>query len=554
LTSRIPTALLATATLALTASACGGSQAEEPADLVPAGAPIYLEVSLDSEEQVAGAEALIAELGEVPAIGSTLDPEALIATALEESAADAGVDFSYAEDVEPWLGRRGALAFLSLDGFATPEPVAGEATDVVAESEPENFVLILEASDEQIARDSLRRLIEADGETTAEDVEIGGEEALEVPDDDLYVAFPQGFVVLAPTEEAVAAAVESPGDEPLNDSDELAQAQEGLPPEWLGFGFVDLSAAVAYALETGGIAQDDLDAVREIYGDALEQPVGAALTAAERSLALDIGSGFLPEGLGVVSGPTELMGDAPEDALGVSGFGDLSESAALLLDRLDEIAAAAADDTPTRDALAQGFERAVGVPLDDAVGALGETSVWVRGSPPESYSVAIEMTTGDPRVAGRLLDAIGRSLASDGFRVGPAGTARGFEAVADPFLTAGSEFGFVTGELRGDRVTLTLATSRAAASDLPAGAIAGTPGYEQALSALGDDFEISTYADLGAILDLVVEQSSAFDVITGETAPEQFVIEYLAGKLGFAAAGVRADGERTIQRLVAGLR
>ena len=547
-------ALLVPLTTAL--SSCGGGSADQPADLVPAGAPIYLEVSLDSDEQVANARALIDELGEVPVLGSTLDPEELIASALEDSAADAGVDFSYAEDVEPWLGERGALAFLSFEGFGSPEPEAGE-TPAVEDAEPEDFVFVLESSDEQIARDSIRRLIEADGETTAEDTEIGGEEALAVADDDLYVAFPEGFVVLAPTEEAVASAVEAPGDEPLSDSDVLDESQAGLPSERLGFTFVDVAAAIEYALDTGEIEQSELDAVRAAYGDSLEQPLGIAVSAEERSLAVDVGSGIDAGTIGLpITGASATAAGAPQDVLGVTGLGDLAEQAGVLLDRLDEIAAAAGDDTPTREVLEQGFESEVGVSLDGAVAALGDASVWVRGEPPVRYSVGFEMASGDPEVAGDLLDALADGLRSDGYRVGPppAGSDGGFVAAGDPLITGGSEFGYVTGALSGERLTVTLATDRGQTVSVPGSEVGDTPGFADAEEALGEDFELTSYADLGAILDLVVRESSAFDVITGETAPEDFVLEYLAGKLGFAAAGVRTDGDRTIQRFVAGLR
>ena len=548
-------AAAASVALALALGSCGGGgDAEEPADLVPGGSPLYLEASLDSDEQVANARALIDELGEVPVLGSTLDPEDLIASALEDSAAESGVDFSYAEDIKPWLGDRGALAFLSFDGFSTPEPIADEAA-TTQEATPEDFVFVLEASDEQIARDSIRRLIESDGETTAEDTEIGGEAALAVPGDDLYVAFPEGYVVLAPTEDAVARAVEAPGDESLSGSDELGEAEDGLPDDRLGFVFVDVAAAIDHALETGGIEQADLDALRAAYGDALEQPIGATLTADTRSLAVDVGSGLGESGL-PLAGTSDLTAVAPQDVLGVVGLGDLGEQARVLLDRLDEIAAATGDEAPSRDVLERAFEAQLGVSLDDAVAALGYAAVWIRGEPPVRYSVGFEMATGDPGVARDLLDFAGSGLASDGYRVGPApaGSGGGFVAVGDPFVTSATEFRHVTGELRDDRVTITLATDGSQVARVPGGEVGEAPGFAQAEEALGGDFELSSYADLGAILDLVVQESSAFDVITGDTAPEDFVLEYLAGKIGFAAAGVRTDGERAIQRFVAGLR
>ena len=229
---------MAVALCALAPASCGGGEeASDPADLVPEGAPVYLDATLDSDEQVANAEALIAELGEVPLLGSTLDPEELIANALDESAAEEGVDFSYAEDVEPWLGERAALAFLSFENFE------GEGTP--------DFVLVLETSDEQIALDSMKRILDSDEEASYEETELDGEPFLAVEEGG-GLLFADGFMVIAPTDDALARALDARDGDSLPDSDVFSDAQEGLREERLGFGFVDVAAALDYAVETGG--------------------------------------------------------------------------------------------------------------------------------------------------------------------------------------------------------------------------------------------------------------------------------------------------------------
>lgn len=537
--------LLATllSVVAAALSACGGEQADEPADLVPAGAPIYLEASFDSDAQVANAKALIAELGRVPLLGATLDPEALVATALERSAAEAGVEFSYADDVEPWLGDRLALAFLTLEGFESQDE----------SSDPEDFVLILETTDEDAARDSIRRLLEADTEAGLEEGEVAGKPTLSAPDEDLYIAFADGFVVLGPRLEAIERSLAAP-DEPLSESDELATAGEGLPDERLGFAYVDLDAAIDYAVATGGADEDSVRIADAFYGEGLREPLSLALTAAESGVALDVASGL--RGLGLPAlGQSELVAQAPADALAAVGLGDVGAQLRELLDRASAAASEGGEQGFDLEQVSRGFEAQAGVPLDDALAALGDGAVWVRGAPPDRYAVGIELVSPEPEVAGRLLDAVAGALRDSGYVVREFDRpGDGFSAAGDPLLTGGAEFGVVEGAVEGDRVSVLLATERAALADRQRAGLAGERSFSAAEAALGDAAPLVAYADLGAILGLASEQTSAFDVVIGESAPEQLILEYLAGKLGYLASGIREDGERTIQRLVAGLR
>lgn len=543
--------LLAVPALAVALASCGDDDASAPSDLAPTDTALYLEATLESEEQVANAQALIAELGEVPLLGSTLDPEAIVAGALEDSAADAGVDFSYAEDVEPWLGERAAIAFLSFEGFSDPEVPVGNGP-IPGEAIPD-FVIVLETTDQDIARDSITRIASSSEGASLEETEIAGEPGLSDPEADLYMAFADDFIVLAPEQEAVESALDARGD-PLTDADIFGEAQDGLPEERLGFGFVDVAGAVEYAVASGGTSQEEADTIEAFYGEGFDQPASFALTAGERTLAVDVASGLGQLGFPSL-GESELTAQAPEDAIAVLGLGDLEAQAQALLDQLGALAESTGDPELDRDLIESGFQAAVGVSLEEALAALGEASLWLRGTPPDDYAVGFQIVTGDPQIAADVLRAAAQGLESDGYRVGPAprGAEAGFEAALDPLLAAGTELLFVSGALEGDRVTVVLATGRAAAGDSPAGAVGATPGFADAEAALGDDFALTGYADLVPILDLLVEQGSAFDVVTGATAPEQFVLEFLADKLGFAAIGTRADGERVIQRLVAGL-
>ena len=147
-------ALLAVA-LTLVLPSCGGNGGETtsadlgPAGVAPPGAPIYLEATLRPEgEQKANAEALLAELGSVPLLGSQIEPSDLGDQAVQAFDSAVGADVDYASDVEPWLGSRAGLAITSFT--QAPDALEGAGTPTNA-----SYVLAVETTDEQLAKDSL---------------------------------------------------------------------------------------------------------------------------------------------------------------------------------------------------------------------------------------------------------------------------------------------------------------------------------------------------------------------------------------------------------------
>lgn len=552
----------ASALAASTLAACGEDEAaSDPGDFVPAGAPIYLEASLASEDQVANAEALIDELGEVPVLGSTLDPSELIADAIDESFADEDIDASYAEDIEPWLGERGAIAFFSFEGFESSEGSTINVANTVGSdtgsgSEPTDFVAIVETSDDDTARDSIERLVSLEPDGHFEEGEIAGEPALrDTETGSGGFVFADGFVLAGPSDEALEEALEARDGETLPESEQFEQAQEGLAEERLGFGYVDVAAAIDYAVDSGADAQD-IEVVEALYGDALESPLSMAVVAEERHASLEFGSGFTEFGL-PGAGVAAAAGDAPADAFATVGLGDLGAQVELVLEQVGEVGEATGDPEADPEAIAAAFEEATGISLDDATAAVGETSVWVRGDLPRDYAVGIEASVdGRSETPARLLDALGEAISSDGlFRLGPplSGSDAGFSATTDQLFASQSEIGFVNAELDGDRLAIVVGSDRDQVAKPASGALAESPGFADAEGALGEDYELNTYVDLGPILDFAVEQSSPLDVVTGDATPDEVVLDYLSGKLGYAAAGTREVGDRLIQRLVVGL-
>jgi hypothetical protein len=279
----------------------------------------------------------------------------------------------------------------------------------------------------------------------------------------------------------------------------------------------------------------------------------ASLSAGERTLAVDIAVGHSDDGPQVSA--TDRLGDAPGDAFAAVGVGAAGDLVADFIE-VYELAPPSPEGTDiSREEIANEFESEVGVPLDDALAAAGETVAYGRGDLPDDFVVGVDVAVEDAEVAAEVVDGF-RSLAEqdDDTIVGPPldPDAEGFSAEPTPGAAAESEVTFVNAELADD-LSVLVASDRNVASEPAEGTLAESEVFQAAAASLGDDYEMVGFADLGPILDAVVGDGSLLDLATGAATPEQAIAGFLADKLGFAAAGIRYDGDRAIQRVVVGL-
>ena len=103
---RLAPAALALA-IALLSAGCGDDEeaGSGAASAIPPDPVLYLEADISGEgEQHSNLDAILSELGELPLLGTPVDPKAFIADALEDLGRENGIDISYEEDFEPWLG------------------------------------------------------------------------------------------------------------------------------------------------------------------------------------------------------------------------------------------------------------------------------------------------------------------------------------------------------------------------------------------------------------------------------------------------------------------
>jgi hypothetical protein len=577
------TLLSTTAALAIAFAGCGdeGSEpASGPASVIPADMPLYIEATVKPEgEQAENLDALLTELSDLPLPGIVVgDPGDLIVTQLESQAAAAGIDFSYAEDVEPWLGEKA--------GFGIAEDAEGET----------RFVAALETTDEDQASESIKAILSQD-EVPYEEDEYEGVTYISAPGDTYRLGVFAGHVVLAPPADFEASVDASEGDS-LASNDKLTESFDQLGDEGLASLFIDLEQFTELvSTDPEGLEQAKA-VVPEFFESGMAVSVGVS---AGSQVYLDYVTPLFegqPE-----AGASDLLGSAPDDVFGaaaIESIGAFGPPVADLLTRANE-AGAELDEFP-KEGLEAAFEDHVGVPLDEAADALGDASLWVRGELPDALEVAGEIEVSDTEAATALIEAIEQEVSEEeGAKLGPpvGGSDVGFSALAgsasfdslpslvepgttdctigvepaegeggaeveeiveDGCAIPSDDYGhadlpFVNVELDGDVVHYGFfKDEKAAQASDPdaAGDFGETEAYAAGEEALGGDFEYIGAIDLAPILDEFVGGAGIGDVLSGDS-PEELITGFLAQKLGVVAFGIRYEDDAAIQRYVLSL-
>lgn len=565
---RRPTFAISTLALAFLVGGCGSDDGSDavsgPASVMPADAPIYLEATIRPEgEQAENLDALLSELGELPLIGDVGNPGDLLIQQIESQATAAGVDFTYADDIEPWLGERAGVSVMSSD------------------SGDDLFVVALETTDEEQARDSIDALL-AQGPVDYSEEEYEGVTYLTAPGEGFSLGVFGGHVVLAPSDQFEAAVDASNGDS-LAESDKLADSLASVGDDSLGSFYFDLAQFEDFAS-----TPEDAEGFEQAQAIAPEFFEGSITVSAGVSAGNQVYIDYLtplfegqPE-----SGESALLGAAPGDSLGAYAFEDLGAFGQPIVDLFERAQEEGADleDYP-EEGIEQAFEDETGIPFDDAVEAIGDGSLFVRGGLPDEIEVGGEIQVSDTEVATDLIEALEAQIEKEGTaEVGPpvGGSEVGFSALEESKgsdlpgsgntglganLDTGTEdfevgftpdsgesdLPFANVELDGDviRYGFFRDADAAEASDLDAaGEFSETKAYAAGEEAVDEEFDYLGAIDLAPILDEFVPQTSVPDAILGGGSPEELIAPFIAGKLGVVAAGIRYEDDLSIQRYV----
>ncbi|CAN5549058.1 hypothetical protein BH10ACT11_BH10ACT11_05430 [soil metagenome] len=531
-------ALLAASVLAL--ASCGGGDSSGPAlrgpsAFVPPGTPIYLEATLRPEgDQKTNAKALLSELGDVPLLGSQVSPEDLADQAVKQFDAAVGADVDYAADVEPWLGAKAGLA---ITGFPSAS-VGAPATTV-----PPTYVLAVETTDDETARDSLAKIVEGDGSTQKEyDGVSYYESANGLYDTGVF----DGMLVFANGGNFENAVDAEHGGDSLGASDDFQGAFAPLGEDGLGSAYVDFGSVADLAGDAGTADAAGIEEARGIAPELFDAPLGAKLIAGDGSIALDLSLPQPSEDRLDLSS-TNNLGDAPSDsygAVGLAGTGGLFET---LVARFEKTGEEVDDPTLRSGAIDDALQRQFGISADEVAGAFGDGIAYATGDLGSSGGAQIDVSDDSATgVPAKLLDGLKKAYGSNpDATIGPPN---------DPSATAG-----FSSELDGSATDFEVGSGKvtAAVADDPSELVApgearlgDEDGFTAAVAALGDDYPAVAYANLGPILDSIVGSFSLSGAVLGSTPPDQVIVQFIASKLNSAAAGTRTEGDRLVLRSV----
>jgi hypothetical protein len=496
------------------ASGCGGGSANGLAALAPPDAPLYAEVAIQPDGDLADS---IASL--TGAVAGIDDPAAAIVAEVDRLLADSGTEVTYADDIEPWLGGSAALFVRSFE----PPTVAGGwpdlavMLDVVDDGAAKGFVD--ELADEDPSMSEERTYADAEYRYSPE----GGGIAVGIVDDALVIG----------TEMSFQLAADASAGESLGASDEFATRTDALPDDPLATVYLEPGAVIQAAIGSNEIARADAELIRPLLAGPLSAPVAMSLSATDHDASLDLVSTV--EDVATSAGESELLERLPAGswfATAVPEFGPTVERA---VDQLGK------SGRPGAGSLQDAFRRETGLDLGADVAVwLGDVAAFVEGTPPLNFTAGVLGETDDPGAPRKLLERAGAVASREaGLPVGPAP-----DGASDGF-TLGLPGGALDVGVFGDLVVAAAGTAAADVID-PESTLAHDERFQAAANSLGDELSPVLYVYLPSFL-ATAELGGAGD------DPDYSAARHYLETLEYLVAGTKVEDGLARSRLSVGL-
>jgi hypothetical protein len=502
--------------LAALIAGCGSGDAasEGPATAIPASAVFYAEATVRPDDETA---ATLEELaGRVAPID---DPGAFAIAQIDSFFADEEVDLSYAEDIEPWLGEKA--------GFALVSP-----------TEDESYIFAVETTDEAATRETLDKIAAATPETeqeaSSDDVEYLQTE------DGTAVGVTDGLLLLA-TEANFQAALDAISGDSLADSETYTSELDALADDPLATAYADPGAAIEASIASGETSPEDEEQTRALLGDAIDQPLVAAVTVASDSVGIEASAGEVP---GFPASASPLLEELPGDSWFAAALPDIGTTIANTLDQFASLGSLS-EMSITPDELGEQLESETGLDLEQTLGQIGDLGVYVRGAGIDELDLGAILELTDTTAAGELLSTLQQAAQQQpGSGVGPP-----LDPAADGFsvdVDDSDEIRLVNVEVTEGRIEVEAAADRQVAETEPAGALSEDPGFQSAKDALGDDFGVGFYLAAAEAIQFALTTGAADD-------PDYASAKPFLDQLGYLIAGSRSEDGRILSRVVLGL-
>jgi hypothetical protein len=497
------TLALATIAASLAFVACGDDDdSSEPsgsaaAELVPAEAVLYADAVLrpegDQRDDVESALGTV--LGED-------DPGAFLAEQLQTAFADENPDFSYEDDIEPWLGERGAAFLLNLE-------------------DKSDGAFVVETTDEESARESIEQLAEQEGQirpATYEGVDYTR------TSDDGAIGTVDGFAVVGTTA-GFEAVVDASAGESLAESDAYTEAVETAADDRLVTVYAEPRTILDSLVRSGDLPDQGVSAIADAIGSAADAPVVLSAGADDAGFFAEVAT----EGEAPIGEASDLLDRLPDDAWAAFALADAGTIAGpAVLGALAE-----------NEVLGGVFDRlqAQGGNLAEFGESVGDVAGWFGGTNVLGARGALILETTDEGAAQELLDGLQSAFSTDPrVRVSP-GDSEG-EAFSVGPSDVPIEFPFV---LRDGLLVAGLGEQSVEQVYSPETSLEDSDAYGAATEALGDEFPV------GALLDFQTLVGFFEGLNTADEPDLNAALPYLARLDVFAAGASEEDGSTTVR-------
>ena len=371
-------------------SSAGGDPGADPAAFVPASAPAYVEAQIQPDGELGANARSVA--GRILHTG---DPAGRITALIDRGLKDQGR--TYAQDVEPWLGKRAGIAVTGLRGSSRPDGVAALASK--DDDAAGRFVDGLKDATKRTYRDVDYRVTH-DGDLAAAVVD---------------------HVVLVGSEPGLKSAIDARSGDTLADAKNFKEARETVGTDGLGFVYADparifdlVQRAMPGGRSGGAGGAPAPQALKGLLAGSGLRSFAASLDVAKDALHVDAAVIGLRTQAGAGDGPGAAAAVPAGSWLSV-GVGDLGGTVQRALAGFGKGGGATGGLDP--QALLQGLQSGLGVDVQkDLLSWMGDAAIFVRGTTRSDLGGALVVTSKDPAKSKASIATLRRLLQMIGAR------------------------------------------------------------------------------------------------------------------------------------------
>jgi Protein of unknown function (DUF3352) len=502
-TTRLLVLTLVLALCAAIAAGCGSSSGsggeDDPAALVPAGAPVYVEGVVRPEGKVRS------DLeGALKKILRTDDPTAKIQQLIQTT--DKGEKVTFKDDVEPWLGDRVGVAVTALHG--------GRDAD---------FAAIIASTDDDKAQATLDKMKGDVVKRSYKGVDYRFDR-----DESTAAAVIEHRVVIG-NEGGLKAVINAKGKKNLDESNGLSAVRSKVAQDRIGLFYLDVQGLLRTVAQQAS-SDPQVGALLGSFSSAAPKTIGAGLQAQSDALRIDAVSIGTPKSATTGGSGADIVATLPGDSWLGFGLANLGQT----LDRVLETVAGSGGFTGVGvNALLEQFKKQTSLDLrKDVLGWMGDAGVFVGGTSGPDLGGALVLKTTDPAKTKRTMGVLEDFARKSG------------DTKITKLRGSGIDEGFAVEEKDGPAVQIALAGDRfvvavggrdvLAKAISPGRQLGSSPAFTAAAGKLGGGLKPSFYLDFTQVTKLI-------EAFAGSESDFQKAKPYL-DTFGAIVAGAKDEG------------